>query len=132
MTACRATSMPSSIRRSTLTGIDTSARVSFGPQRSRAELRHAAFPPLHPLEQPRVAAAHLELFGAALDADELAAAQVARHVGDVPGVDERGAMNLPEDLGVELLHELLDRLSDQRLDGCGLHARVLLVGDEEQ
>ena len=86
----------------------------------------------HALEEPRVAPAHLELFGVAAHRDELAAAQVARDAGDHPRVDERRAVDLPEGLGIELVDELLDRLSDQRLDRRRLHARVLLVGDEEE
>src|ERR1700741_5058686 len=84
----------------------------------------------HALEQMGVAAADFELLVAALDGDDLAPAQVARHAGDGVRVDQRRAVDLPEQVGVELVDELLDRLADQRLDRRRLDAGVLLVRDE--
>jgi hypothetical protein len=67
-----------------------------------------------------------------LHADDLAAAEVARDAGDRLHVDQRAAVDLPELLRVELVDQLLDRLADQRFHLRRLHARVLLVADEEQ
>src|SRR6266851_3450324 len=69
---------------------------------------------LHALEQVRVAAAHLELLRAALDAHQLAPALVAADAGNGAGVDQRGAVDLPELRRVEPGDELPDRRADQR------------------
>src|SRR4051812_19587144 len=106
-------------------------RTDRGPsraaRRSAAVRRPAA---LHPLEQVGVATAHFELLVVALHADDLAPAQVARDARDEARVDERRAMDLPEQLRVDLVDQLLDRLADQGFERGRLHARVLLVGDE--
>src|ERR1700748_3853393 len=68
--------------------------------------------PSHALEQVRVGAAGFQLLVAALDADDLAPAQVARHARDAVRVDQRRAVDLPEQVGVDLVDELLDRLAD--------------------
>ena len=41
-------------------------------------------------------------------------------------------MNLPELLRIKFVDQLLDRLSNQRLEGFGLHSRVLLVRREKE
>src|SRR6266850_7668087 len=77
----------------------------------------------------RIAAAHLELLRAALDAHQLAPALVAADSGDGAGVDQRGAMDLPELRRVERGDELPDRRADQRFLLRGLDAGVLFVRD---
>ena len=86
----------------------------------------------HPLEQPGVAAADFQLFRVAPHADDLAATVVTRDAVDFAYVHQRAAVNLPELVRVELFHQLLDRLADQRLGAGGLHPRVLFVADKEQ
>ena len=87
---------------------------------------------LHALEQPRIAAADFELLVVPAHGHDLAAAEVAAHAGDGLDVDQRAAVDLPELLRVELVHQLLDGLSDQRFNLRCLHARVLFVADESE
>src|SRR5690242_15378242 len=80
---------------------------------------------LHLAEQMMEAAAHLEGFVASLEVHDRIAAQVAADLLDGRNAHDRRPMDLPELLGVELEHELLDGLADQRLVARRLHARVL-------
>src|SRR5437762_9395330 len=77
-------------------------------------------------------AAHLELFLAALQMDDLAPAEVAAHLIDRVDANHGGAMDLPEFVRVQLIEQLLDRLADQRLETSGLHSSVFVLGAEEQ
>src|SRR5882762_5599415 len=86
----------------------------------------------HAFEQVGVAAADFQLLGPSLDRHELAFALVADDAGDGARVDQRRTVDLPELRRIELGEELFDGLPDQRFLLRGLHARVLLVGDEEQ
>src|SRR5437870_517681 len=70
---------------------------------------------LHLLEKVRVDARDDERFVLALDLHVRLAAEVARDARDGVHVDERRAMDLPEHLRVEAVHELLDRRLDERL-----------------
>src|SRR4029453_3449342 len=86
----------------------------------------------HLLKQVGVVAADFELFVVPLDKNQLTTAKVARHTGDRLGIDDRAAVNLPKLLGIELVNQFLDWLSDQRLKGFGLHSRVFLVRREKE
>src|SRR6266702_6677945 len=77
-------------------------------------------------------AAHLELFLAALQMDDLAPAEVAAHLIDRVDANHGGAMDLPEFVRVQLIDQLLDRLADQGLETLGLHSSVFVLGAEEQ
>src|SRR5690242_4561147 len=61
---------------------------------------------LHLLEEVQEAAAHFEFFRAALDQHEVTAADVARHAFDGVDVDERGAVDLPEQRRIELFGQV--------------------------
>jgi hypothetical protein len=85
-----------------------------------------------PLNSPGVAAADLELLAVALDADDLPAAEVARDAGDGLHVDQRAAVDLPEQLGSSSSTSSLIGLRISASTLARLHAGVLLVADEEQ
>src|SRR5437764_4424078 len=87
---------------------------------------------LHLLEQMTEGAAHFELVVASFEVDNLIAAQVAADLRDRVDANDGGAMDLPELLRVELFDQFLDWLANQRLEGFGLHARVFVLGTEEQ
>ena len=63
---------------------------------------------------------------------DLSAPEVARDTGDRIHPHQGGAVNLPEQLRVQLVDQLFDRLANQRLDAGGLHPGVLFVADEKQ
>src|SRR5256885_29860 len=77
----------------------TAVGSRFGQPRRFASLRALSSAPwcsfssravaLHSLEEVRVAAAHLQLLGAAFDAHQLSATLVAQDAGDGARVDER-------------------------------------------
>src|SRR5262245_64354168 len=84
----------------------------------------------HLLEQMGVVAADFQLGRLAFDLDQLTPAKVTRDADDRLHIHDRGAMDLPEKLGVEFVDQFLDRLADQGLVTLGLDPRVLLVGGE--
>src|SRR5882762_2826178 len=107
-------------------------RIVLQHRAARIDGSQAARMGSHAFEQVGVAAADFQLLGPSLDRHELAPALVADDAGDGARVDQRRTVDLPELRRIELGEELLDGLPDQRFLLRGLHARVLLVGDEEQ
>src|SRR6266496_3568377 len=87
---------------------------------------------LHLLEQMIEAAAHFEFFLAAFNMHDLMAAEISAHLLDGVDADDRGAMDLPELVRVQLIDQLLDRLADQGLETLGLHSSVFVLGAEKQ
>jgi hypothetical protein len=66
----------------------------------------------HPLEQPGVTAADFELLVVALHGHDLTAAEIARHTGNALHVDQRAAVDPPEQLRVDLVDPFLDGFPD--------------------
>src|SRR5439155_784267 len=78
----------------------------------------------------REAAADGKSLGTLFENDQRLIAVVAIDARDRAQVDDRAAMDLPEELRVELIEELLDRLADQRFSVRGDHLGVLVFGVE--
>src|SRR4029079_11363386 len=73
-----------------------------------------------------------ERFRVVLEAQLGLVAKAPAHAGDEVDVHDRGAVDLPEAVRVELFEQLPDGLADEGLAIAGDHARVLLVGLEEE
>jgi len=74
--------------------------------------------------------AHRERFLPLLKPHAHAAAQIARDAGNRVDVHQRRAVDLPEELRIERVDQLLDRLADERLLRASVDQRVLVVGLE--
>src|SRR2546425_13214564 len=80
----------------------------------------------------REAAADGKSLGTLFEDDQRLVAVVAIDARDRAQVDDRAAMDLPEELRVQLVEELLDRLADYRFSGRGDDLGVLVLGVEEE
>src|SRR2546428_4911738 len=78
----------------------------------------------------REGAADGKFLGSLLENDQRLVAIVALDARNRAQVDDRAAMDLPEELGVELIEELLDRFADQRFSVRGDDLGVLVLGVE--
>src|SRR5208282_2504447 len=96
------------------------------PAASWRRKRRAAV--LHRLEQVGEGAADDKLLRARLEDDDRLVAVVAVDARDGAQVDDGAAMDLPEELRVEFVEELLDRFADQRLALGGDDFGVLVLG----
>src|SRR5688500_8123852 len=92
-----------------------------GPSAARA-----ATGPSHLLEPLGVRAAHRQLRAAFLEANEDPSAEVAASRGDGIHVDNGAPVDLPEDLGIELVGELGERGADEGLARARDDAGVLV------
>src|SRR5947207_15952482 len=76
--------------------------------------------------------AYFQLFLAALHVHDLTATEVAADLVDRIDANDRGAMDLPEFVRIELGDELLDRLAYERLEAWGLDPGVFVLRTKEQ
>src|SRR4029078_5407440 len=84
----------------------------------------------HLPEQVLVGLAHLQQLAPILEPQHDMSFEVPAYAFDGVEVHDRRAMHLPEHRGVELFHELLDRIADQPVALGGNHPGVLRIGLE--
>ena len=86
----------------------------------------------HRFESLRKGAAHFNSLGDTVEGDMEAPLGVPVNFRDGSQIDDAGAVDLPEQIGVEFLEQFPDGFAQKRLGAGGAQARVFFVCREEE